>query len=911
MPSSTSTPNAAALNADELNATKTRSPLPRSAHVPRPRLLQRLDEGGDSALTLMCTPPGFGKTALLAEWVRRGPRPVAWLSLDGDDGDPIRFWRYVAAALEPTCVGLSTQLAPLLVGPESLPVQHVVAKLVNALVSRSEQVVLILDDYHHVQTQAIHDALALLLERLPTQLRLIVATRSDPALPLARLRARGQLVELRAADLRFTSGEAATLLQQATSSVLDVESLASLGARTEGWAVGLQLASLSLQHHDDPRAFVVSFSGTHRYVLDFLTEEVLARQPAERVRFLLETSVLEHVSGPLCDAVTGASDSQSLLEGLERDNIFLIALDDSRRWWRYHHLFADVLRARLQQADPERVPMLHRNAATWFAEHGMIEPAIQHAVLANDLERAARLVEQHAQAYLLRNETATVQRWVAALPEDVVHARARLGLIAAALARIGGRIEDVEPLLAHVEESFRRDATASDAPDTGISNVPAMLALQRAALAYRRRDAPALRALSRDARAASGPDDRYLQYVINWYLAMAAFLDGRMFDVEEMLPAIETERWAALDFYAAMYAAYALSQAQRALGRLDNARRTCEEAIEAFGRVQPGTAFPTLGIAQVGLAEALLAQGDRDAALQLAVSGSELCEQLGYARWRVAGLTTLARVLQARGDLGGALATFNEAGPSLAGAEAVTDLLNPIATERARMDLARGDVRAVQRWVESRGLDEQAEPSFVHEQEQLILVRLLLAQAAPERALALVRRLSALAELQQRHGSALEMQVLEAVALDAAGDRHMARSVLSDALIAGEAQGAVSTFVDGGARVKSLLESVGTGRLGRAYLDRVLVAFRPIANSKMGVASQAIAARHELVEPLSDRELEVLRLVAGGRSNREIADELVVALDTVKKHVSHIFAKLGVSSRTQAAARGRELDLLK
>ena len=517
------------------------------------------------------------------------------------------------------------------------------------------------------------------------------------------------------------------------------------------------------------------------------------------------------MSGPLCDAVTGASGSQTLLEGLERDNIFLIALDDSRRWWRYHHLFADVLRARLQQADPERVAILHRNAATWFEEHGMIDPAIQHAILAYDVETAARLVEQHAQAYLIRNETATVQRWVDALPEDVVHARARLGLIAAALARLSGRIEDVEPLLAHVEESYRRDATGSDTPETGIANVPAMLALQRAALAYRRHDAQALRALSRDALAATGPDDRYLQYVINWYLAMAAFLEGRMLDVEEILPAIQTERWAAGDFYGAMYAAYARSQAQRALGRLNAARRTCEEAIETFGRVQPGTAFPTLGIVQVGLAEVLLEQGDlRHGA------------PTGGVRVRVVRAARLCALARCRaddprpcpsggGDLAGALAAFDEAGPSLTDAEAVTDLMNPIVTERARMDLARGEIGQLNDGSRVADWTNPAEPTFAREQEHLVLVRLLLAQGAPERALALVRRLRHLAEQQQRCGSMLEMQVLEAVALDATGDRRAARSVLSDALIAGEAEGVVSTFVDGGARVKSLLEIVGTG----------------------------------------------------------------------------------------------------
>ena len=298
---------AAGLEAEELNATKTRPPGPRPAHVPRPHLLRRVDEASNSELALVCTPPGFGKTALLAEWLQHDPRRVAWLSLDTEDRDPIRFWRYVAAALKPWCGGLSAQLAPLLVGPETIPVQQVVAKLVNALVSQPDQVVLILDDYHCIQSQAIHDALTLLLDRLPAQLRLVVAARSDPALPLARLRARGQLAELRAADLRFTPDEATALLQHATSRVLDAETLAALQTRNEGWAVGLQLAGLSLQHQDDPRPFVASFSGTHRYVLDFLTEEVLARQPPERVRFLLETSLLEQVSGPLCDAVTGAA----------------------------------------------------------------------------------------------------------------------------------------------------------------------------------------------------------------------------------------------------------------------------------------------------------------------------------------------------------------------------------------------------------------------------------------------------------------------------------------------------------------------------------------------------------------------------------------------------------------------------
>jgi LuxR family maltose regulon positive regulatory protein len=437
-----------------------------------------------------------------------------------------------------------------------------------------------------------------------------------------------------------------------------------------------------------------------------------------------------------------------------------------------------------------------------------------------------------------------------------------------------------------------------------------MLALQRAALAYRRRDTQALVALSRDAQAAADPDDRYLHYVVNWYLAMAAFLEGRMVEADEALPAIDSERWAAGDLYAAMYATYAHSQAQRALGRFNAARRTCEDAVERFARVQPGTALPTLGIAQVGLAEVLLEQDNLDAAFEMAASGSELCEQLGYARWRITGLTTLARVLHARGEPDLALATFDEADPSLTDAEAVTDLLNPVMAEQGRIELAQNHLSAVEEWIRNRGLDERAEPLFVREPEYLVLARWLLAQDAPQRALALVRRWLRLAQQQQRLGSVLEMQVLEAAALEATGDLSGARSVISDALVAAEPEGAVRVFVNGGERIKSLLESLVTRRVNRTYVDRVLAAFRPMAEHRPASETQMNSVGDTLLEPLSERELEVLRLLASGMSNRQIADDLVVALDTVKKHVSHIFSKLGASSRTQAAARARELALL-
>jgi len=339
---------------DVLLATKLHVPRPRPGFVPRPRLLEQLSQGMASAMTLVCAPAGFGKTSLLAEWARRRPQPVVWLSLDRGDSDPARFWRYVAAALDQLRPGIAQQVAVLLRGPQQPPLEAVLTVVVNQLADVAEEVVLILDDYHLIDDPAVHGSLAVLLERLPPQLRLALASRADPSLPLARLRAGGQLSEVRERDLRFTATETAALLREATGLDLPADSVAALEARTEGWVAGLQLAALSLQGRADPAGFVATFSGSHRFVLDYLTEEILARQPEQVVRFLLETSVLERLSGPLCDAVCGRGDSQRLLEQIERANLFLIPLDEVRGWWRYHHLFADLLQARLQQEQPGR-----------------------------------------------------------------------------------------------------------------------------------------------------------------------------------------------------------------------------------------------------------------------------------------------------------------------------------------------------------------------------------------------------------------------------------------------------------------------------------------------------------------------------------------------------------------------------
>ena len=426
------TPSGAASERDVLLATKLHMPRPRPDLVSRPRLAERLDEGLARGLMLVCAPAGYGKTVLLADWARRGPQPVAWLSLDVGDNDPARFWRHGVAALDRSRPGLAERVGPLLGPPAPASYEGLVTALINELAAGSDadQALLVLDDYHLIDSEAVHTSLGFLLEHRPPGLHLVLASRSDPPLALARLRGQGQLTELRAADLRFTADEAAALLRQGAAvsdAALPETAVAALAARTEGWAAGLQLAALSLRGQPDAVGFTAAFTGSHRFVLDFLAEEVLEHQTEQVRAFLLETSVLERLSGPLCDAVTGRPGSQALLEEAERAGLFVVPLDEVRGWWRYHHLFADLLRARLQAEQPGRVRQLHRNAAAWYAERGLADDAIRHAVAAGEMTWAARLIEQYFdERYYLSGEGTTLQRWLSALPDGLVRSRPRL-----------------------------------------------------------------------------------------------------------------------------------------------------------------------------------------------------------------------------------------------------------------------------------------------------------------------------------------------------------------------------------------------------------------------------------------------------------------------------------------------------
>jgi glyoxylase-like metal-dependent hydrolase (beta-lactamase superfamily II) len=527
------TPAAAATGErDVLLATKLHIPRTRPGFVPRPRLLEQLDQGMDRELVLVCTPAGFGKTSLLADWARRSQRPVAWLSLDEVDNDPARFWRHAAAALDTVRPGVAQQVAVLLGGGlQPTWFEAVVTTLVNQLAGVAEETVLVLDDYHLIQAPQVHQSFGFLLAHLPASLRLVVASRADPPLPLARLRARGQLVELREHDLRFTPAEAAELLHAAVGPELPEAAVAALTDRTEGWAAGLQLAALSLQGRGDIAAFVAGFSGSHRYVLDYLTEEVLDRQPEQLRTFLLETSILERLSGPLCDAVTGRRDGQALLEQVERANLFLQPLDEERRWWRYHQLFADLLRARLHQQRPERVPELHRAAAAWFEAHGLAEEAVRHALAAGEAAWVARLMERHFPGLLWVSEDTTLSRWLAELPASVVR-EPWLCVALASRAAMGGRLEEAERLLAAAERA-PAGAAGTQGPPAGTpvrlaEDLPSVIAMYRANFARIHGDAGPATRFAHRAQAELAGDDPLTRAVVEWNLAQADLLGGRL-----------------------------------------------------------------------------------------------------------------------------------------------------------------------------------------------------------------------------------------------------------------------------------------------------------------------------------------------------------------------------------------------
>jgi LuxR family maltose regulon positive regulatory protein len=900
--------------------TKLHVPPPPHAHVDRPRLD---DAAPTRRLTLVSAPAGFGKSVLVADWCRGSGGPTAWISLDAGDDDPARFWRHLAAAIDtatgPNRTGVQDVVARLVVDGAPPTPRDVMTTVVNAVEAADIDLVLVLDDYHSVSDQRVHDSVRFLLDHGPARLHTVLVTRADPPLPLARLRARGQLTEVRADDLRFRGTEAADVLRSTAGHDLPDEAVRALERRTEGWAAGLQLAGLSLASRDDVEDFVAAFSGTNRFVLDFLSEEVLERQPADVRDFLVTTSALEVLSGPLCDAVTGRDDGQQLLESIERSNLFLVPLDDVRGSWRYHHLFADLLRVRLAQRPAAEVAGLHRRAAAWFEQEGFPDEAVHHALAGGDADAARRTVERHADELLLRREGTTVQRWFEALPDDGASSR-RLLLARARVELYRGRVVEAGALLDEAEQAglaeppdeptFEPTAGRGASPLATLGPTAKLLRAFEAHLLGRADDQ--LRA-ARAALAELGEDGPTAPVLIaRWHLATGPWLLG---DVATAAPALadNVEAWRrAGQHERAAWAAHTLGRIQRAAGRPAAAATTYREVLarDADDDVRP----PAAAVAHHGLAELAYEQDDLAAARAHADAAIERCRGFVHSESLAAALGVLARIHAAEGDPDGARALFEDA-VGLGPEGDVVELLDPTPARRATQLLRDGDPAGAAAWVQDRGLSV-VEPSHAREPGLLVLARLLLARGRPEEAAPLLDALAAAADRDGRFGSLVEIEVLRARCLAALDDEAAAITILARAIELAAPQAATRTFVDepgiGPLLGRLVGASTSDGPLvsdpgAVQHLRRLTSAFD---ERLLGVSSREVDEVPGMVVPLTEREREVLGLVAEGLRNRDICDRLFISMNTTKTHVSRVISKLGVDNRTAAAQRARDLGLL-
>jgi ATP/maltotriose-dependent transcriptional regulator MalT len=929
-----------------LLATKLFVPRPRPDLVPRPRLLARLDAGLDvSQRSLLSAPAGAGKTSLLAAWVAGLDRPVAWLTLDERDQAAGQVLRYLVAALQtiaPTC---GRGALAWLEAPQPPPAEVVVTALVNDLAALPAPGVLVLDDYHLVRAPAVHAAVGFLLDHLPPTLHLVIASREDPPLPLPRLRAGNQLTEVRAADLGFSVEEAAAFLGDGMGLRLEKAQVAALVERTEGWAAGLQLAGLALRDRPDPAAFVTAFAGGHRLVADYLTAEVLDRQPASTRRFLLATGVLDRFCAPLCDdllapspEVMGASrpaagESQMVLEELERANLFLVPLDDERVWYRYHHLFADALRARLaREAGPETTASLHRRASAWFGREGLLPEAIGHALAGDAVDDAAAWLEalmptMFADVGIHQAQAA----WLAALPAPVVRARPMLCLTQAWL--LIHRLE-YEPAAAWVESATRALPAAGD----GASPARGAIAATRAFLAT---IGPAAEpehvgALAERALADLTPDDAAFRGIAGLSQGQAALAQGQTARAEQAFAETAAISQAAGLMHGALVATTHQVNVQRLRGARRQALATGQAAL-AWAREHIGPL--SVGLLQAVVADLLLDENDLAAALPLATEGLRAQRQYGNAPPLVLiASLPLARLRLAEGEPDGAAALLAEARPLVQhGPFAyLAPLLDAV---EALVRLALGEAAAAVDWAAA--VDPMALPRLLRfhphfftaavEASGVTPARILVAQARATGDAALLQQaeqdLEAAWELAERQGLGwlrLRVLILRALLADAQGDRHAALGSLAAAVAQAEPEGVVRPFVDEGGPMAALLADLRVaardgrepaGGASTVYLDALLAAFRgqesgPPGGGALTQAAPPGAPSAALIESLSARELQVLRLLAAGRSNAELATELFVERSTVKTHLIHLYRKLGVHSRTQAVARARALRLL-
>ena len=878
----------------ELLATKLHVPPPRSNAVPRLHLVARLNEGLACAVTLLSAPAGFGKTTLLSTWLNQlsAPTQMAWIALDAGDNDPARFLAYLFGALQ--IDRPSTLLAPRLPG-----LDEILTPLINRLNASPNPIILVLDDYHLIEATAIHKALSFLIDHQPVPLHLVIAARADPPLPLSRLRARDQLLELRQSDLRFTPDEAAQFLAQVIGQPLAEADTSALTTRTEGWVAGLQLAAVSLrgQTPQQVSAFIHAFTGSDRFVVDYLGEEVLAHQPADIQSFLLQTSILDRMTGPLCDVITGHRDSTAVLEALDRANLFIVPLDNERRWYRYHRLFADLLQRQLIQTHSAEVKDLHRRASAWCEQHDLMIEAIDHAVAADDFDRAAELIEHEAEPALMRGEAATLLKWIAALPDHVMRARSALLFYEAWARLLCGR-----PLS---EEELQQRVAVTSEQSVHMELLRAAAALMQA------RPADAIQ-LAQQAVTHLPENAPFLRTIATWLLSVARLADGDAAGgtrtLEESIDAAKQSG----SISTAVLGLCRLGDVRIRHAKLREAEALYQQALE-LALDDEGQPLPIACEPLMALGDIARERNEFETARRYLQQGIDLAKQ-----WREVGaqrgLQALALLQQAQGDRVSATASIQEA-IDLARQSAVTEIDDlAVAVMAAQLAIRQGDLAAAERWADARGLTGETETIGTHvdrdwitqhlrKYEWVALARLRLAQGRYAEGLELLDAwLPRFAQI-DRAQAIIIIETYRALALQGLNRREEALSALEHALTLAEPEGYARVFLDEGEALRWLLQRTKDkgGRM-KGYAGRLLAALEPGSTGK--------TVPQPLIEPMSQRELEILRLIADGLTNQEIADRLVLSLPTVKWHTGNLYGKLGINSRTQAVAKARELGIL-
>lgn len=909
--------------------TKLYIPPPRPSLVPRPPLIERLNAGLHRKLTLVSAPAGFGKTTLLSEWAAGCDRlePVlrfAWLSLDEGDDDPARFLAYLIAALQMVEPDVGAGALVALQSPQPPPMEALVTALINDIAAAPQNdheghpYVLVLDDYHLISSVAVHRTLRLLLQHQPSCLHVVVSTRQDPPLQLARLRVRGQITDIRERDLRFTAEESTSFLNRTMGLQLGPEAVATLETRTEGWIAGLQLAALALQEQENAAAFIATFAGDDRYVMDYLIEEVVRRQPEAIRRFLLHTAILNRLSAPLCDALLSdvqlPASSQESLEHLDAANIFLIPLDNKREWYRYHHLFADLLRHLLQREHPERLPDLHRRASRWYEQAGDADEAIHHALTIPDFPLAAHLAEQYGVRMVGGSRLMTYLAWVRRIPDDVIYARPYLCACCGWAYVLTDQVETAERYVQAGEAAlpgFERFYVAPEERFVTRKEVRGHLTAIRAYAARVQGDLAGVAEYSRQALDQLPADAFVVRCVVAFNLAIMHHERGEM---EQALAAaaeaFETAQKSGENVYVAISALGLQGNHLAYQGKLQAAAEVCRRAIE-LGTAGQVTPVPASGMGHWGLALVHYERNERAAAARHLEKALGLVEQVGNWEMVVSIHLLDARLALLAGDLARAEDQLGRA------AELVQDCSEPQlytywTVARGELCLAQGDIAAAVQCAAESGLQASeltveemtTGPGKVYLPELSLFPRILLAQKKLDEALDFLDRLATAAEMSEYGAALIEALILQALARHLQGDDERALERLEDALALAAPQGYVRPFLVLGPRepMTALLRQAISRGIAPVYASKLLAAF--------DVSEGELPHTPTLVEPLSERERQVLRLVAAGLSNREIADELVVAVSTVKSHTNHIYGKLGVKSRTQAVARAQELGLL-